>query len=306
MTVRPMAGLAKSGELTSPSDLHDNRGHRRVVDFASPFDESRSQLRLISGRRPVTIPPMRKDRSLQWVPFITAEKVDAARRELGLGETATQTEFKARYRELARRYHPDARAESGSLDERDRFRRISNANSLLNALIRHYRYSLRLKDIRRDQEDAAIRDVRQFGGGLYSESGQREEALAEFHRRHPEHVTAENVERAARILGLGPTATRVEIDLAHRRLVRRDHPDRVDPANRTGVAGRFHDVVWAHRVLTRLVEGYRYSFRIGDVRRDQEDPLATHRRQFANDPVWAGGEFDEKCSRRRESGDREM
>lgn len=238
---------------------------------------------------------MNADRSLRWVPVITAEKVDEARRELGLGETATLAQLTERYRDLARRWHPDVRGDR--LDERDRFRHISQAKALLSLLIRGYRYSLRSDDIERDQEDGVVREIRQFGGGLYSEGVILREELDEFHRTHPDHVTAENVDRAAQVLGLGATATWEQIDRTHRTLAAGIHPDRFPENERAAAGRRFTEIEWAFRVLRRLVDGYRYSFRPADVRRDQEDPLETHRRQFANDPIWAGGEYDDPGER---------
>jgi len=236
---------------------------------------------------------MRKDRSLRWAPEITAEKVEAARRELGLDETATREELIARYRDLARRWHPDVCGEADPLACRERFRRIANAKALLVRFMQRYRYSFSPEDIRRDQEDAEVRRLRQYGGGIYFDPAEAERKIAEFNRRHPDRITAENVSAAAGLLGLGKSAAWWEIEHAYRRLAAESHPDRFPPDERDAAKERFQEIERAFSLLRKYVENYRYSFRPDDVRNRQEDLLEHHRRQFANDPIWAGGEFDD-------------
>ena len=47
----------------------------------------------------------------------------------------------------------------------------------------------------------------------------------------------------------------------------------------------------AAELIRRLLQEYRFSFRPEDVRQVQEDWLQRHRRQFGNDPLWAGGTY---------------
>jgi curved DNA-binding protein CbpA len=240
---------------------------------------------------------MRTDRSLRWIASITPEKVDQARRELGLGETATRAQVVNRFRDLARRWHPDVSRNAEPVAAHDRFRRISQAKTLLMQLIRIYRYSFRPADTRRDQENRQIRHIRQFGGGLYGDPIEAERSVQEFIRRHPRVIATETIVAAARRLELPDTATWKEIEHAHRRLAKANHPDRLSPARHRPAAACFQEIQAAFQLLRDFTANYRYSFRPGDIRRDQFDPLEHHRRQFANDPVWAGGEYDDPSER---------
>src|ERR1051326_8105239 len=61
---------------------------------------------------------------------------------LGLAQTATQAEIKKRYRELARRHHPDV---AEAPDAAVRFREINEANRILSDPARRATYDAELK-----------------------------------------------------------------------------------------------------------------------------------------------------------------
>lgn len=68
--------------------------------------------------------------------LINFEKVDTARRQLGLKEKATFNDIKGIYRKLAREYHPDA-SPGDSLKEEE-FKKIASSYKLLYEYCRHY------------------------------------------------------------------------------------------------------------------------------------------------------------------------
>ena len=55
----------------------------------------------------------------------------------GLGERATLKDIKSRYRNLAKRYHPD----TSTLEEADAMRKVNAANRIIQAYIAEYRFS---------------------------------------------------------------------------------------------------------------------------------------------------------------------
>jgi len=211
---------------------------------------------------------------------LLAESVDAARRLLDLGETATREELRRAWRRAARRWHPDLAAsgersdsEAGEGPPRHRMERANAAYELLSALMDAYAYSFRPDDVRRDQEPPAVRLRRQF----------LPYPLTSRHTDRAE-VTAERVAQAAARLGLGPTARRERVRGAFRRIVRKRHPDRLPTDERPAAAGALAQVTQAYRYLCHYMRGYRYSLRAADVRRDQEGPDAEYLRRFGVSP----------------------
>jgi len=203
-----------------------------------------------------------------------AQAVDAARRALGLPETATRAEVNRRYRERVRRWHPDVCEEAPDTC-RQRMRQLSRARRTLNSLIERYSYSLRPEDIRRDQEPPAVRHRRRFYETHFDAEHYPGTAL-----------TAEAVRRAADHLGLADTATRDELRAAYRRMVTKHHPDKQQSDRHPAAAERFARIQEAYELLCRFVDGYQYSFRPEDIRRDQENPLQDYERRFG-DPFWS-------------------
>ena len=96
-------------------------------------------------------------------------------------------------------------------------------------------------------------------------------------------ITAERIAAAARLLGLGETASRADLSAAYRRLVAQWHPDRHGENTKTQAEERFKEINAAYELLDRYMRVYRYSFRPADVRRDQEDPIQQLRRRFGWD-----------------------
>ena len=72
--------------------------------------------------------------------LINFDKVNAARRQLGLGDKANLNEIKEAYRKLAHEYHPDKNP-GDSLKEEE-FKKIASAYKLLYEYCRHYPRSL--------------------------------------------------------------------------------------------------------------------------------------------------------------------
>ncbi len=203
---------------------------------------------------------------------LTAEDVDAARRELELPETATRSEVNRRYRGLARRWHPDVCDEEEEVC-RERMRRLTRARRCLARLMANYRYSLRPEDIRRDQVTPSASHARRFEGSFPTRDSPQDAPVEEL------------VRRAADTLGLGETATREEVRSAYRSRAMSTHPDRRSSSSEQGTEEDFRKVQAAYSVLEQLIRGYRYSFRPKDVRRDQESPLRDQQRRFGED-IW--------------------
>lgn len=68
--------------------------------------------------------------------YMTYKKLKAALRVFGLGERATLDEIKARYRELAKRYHPDG----GISEDTEVIYRVIEANRVIMEYVGSYRY----------------------------------------------------------------------------------------------------------------------------------------------------------------------
>jgi hypothetical protein len=67
---------------------------------------------------------------------MTYKKLRSAIRTFGLGDRATLVEIKARYRELAKRHHPDA----GDGENAEEIYRVIEANKLIMEYVASYRY----------------------------------------------------------------------------------------------------------------------------------------------------------------------
>lgn len=226
---------------------------------------------------------MHENRSLRWIAVITAEKVDKARKVLGLGETARYADMRRRYRDLARVWHPDVCAERDPSVCAERFRSITNAKNLLMRLIRLYRYSLRREDIERDQEPYGVTFYRIYGNLLGGDGGP--DPVRELEKAHPGLITAEKILEAAETLGLSDFAPKAAIESAYRSRMQ-------SASRRERPAPGAHSVAGAYELLMKYVDRYRYSFRPDDIRNYQEDAIERHRRQFGNEPMWAGGAYD--------------
>ncbi len=86
------------------------------------------------------------------------ERIEEARRILGLGETATRNEIRDAFRELSRQYHPDRLPEGDQSDGRAKFEELLRARELLDCYCDNYRYSFRPEEIRRQPDPGGIGD----------------------------------------------------------------------------------------------------------------------------------------------------
>jgi len=87
------------------------------------------------------------------------EKVDKARKILGLGEKASKEEIKKRYRELMKKYHPDKTSEN-----RKNLMKIKDINWAYNIITSYcdeYEFSFKREDVERMNPELKLN--RQFG-----------------------------------------------------------------------------------------------------------------------------------------------
>ncbi len=99
--------------------------------------------------------------------------------------------------------------------------------------------------------------------------------------------TFRQVRKAARLLGLGDSATLAEIKNAYRELARIHHPDMGgDGAD----SGKFLEVSFAYNVLLEYAKFYRIEFtEEAYLKRYPEEKL---RRRFYADPIWGPGKSE--------------
>ncbi|MBI3090076.1 MAG: GvpL/GvpF family gas vesicle protein [Candidatus Tectomicrobia bacterium] len=83
--------------------------------------------------------------SLQF-HHVEFERIDAARRNLGLDEEATTAEITTAYHDLARRFHPDG---AGNGEGAETFKELSAARAILLRYCQNYRYSFRREAVAR-------------------------------------------------------------------------------------------------------------------------------------------------------------
>ena len=77
------------------------------------------------------------------------EKINKARRLLGLGETATLKEVGEAYRRLALKYHPDRCRDEDKKKYAETFKKINDAKETLISYCAGYRYSFREEDVKK-------------------------------------------------------------------------------------------------------------------------------------------------------------
>ena len=76
------------------------------------------------------------------------EEIDAARRLLELGESATLKEIKSAYRRLAHRYHPDKQSGTTEVDT-ERIKKLNWAYQVLMDYCNDYKYRFHEEDVAR-------------------------------------------------------------------------------------------------------------------------------------------------------------
>jgi DnaJ-class molecular chaperone len=78
------------------------------------------------------------------------ERIDKARKTLGLKEEATLDEIKEKYRKLAIKYHPDKCKGKSKKKCEDKFKELTHANDVLMSYCGGYRYSFKKKDVQKN------------------------------------------------------------------------------------------------------------------------------------------------------------
>lgn len=97
-------------------------------------------------------------------------KIDKARKILGLDEYATFDEIKKAYREKAQDHHPDS-ARSDKKDQ-ESIKEINTAKDILLAYCKNYKYSFKEKDVKRNSLDKEFyKHLKQFYDGWWSDLG---------------------------------------------------------------------------------------------------------------------------------------
>ncbi|MCF6175563.1 MAG: DnaJ domain-containing protein [Victivallaceae bacterium] len=227
---------------------------------------------------------MNDEYALMWVPVITVEKVEQAKRILQLPDVCSRTEIRSAYLRLAKQWHPDICTESNDECVKQ-FRQISNGWNFMKYLMEHYRYSLREADIKRYQESYEIKHQRRFGGGLWAGEVEDRSRLRDDFMNQSVQVTAENIAFARNLLELLELTEKERIKKQQRKMLKKYSAD-----NNAVVRSQ---ILNAGELLLALIKNYRYVLTPEAIRRDQESSLAWHRRQFDSEPLWSGGIFDD-------------
>jgi curved DNA-binding protein len=77
---------------------------------------------------------------------------------LGVDRTATTAQIKKKYKELARRYHPDANQPQDEATMRERFEEITEAYKVLGTLSNRLKYSVLLHNNKTVLDKVALYD----------------------------------------------------------------------------------------------------------------------------------------------------
>ncbi|MBD3389289.1 MAG: DnaJ domain-containing protein [Candidatus Altiarchaeales archaeon] len=83
---------------------------------------------------------------------MNAEEIDKARRLLGLGVDARESEIKEAHRNLAKKHHPDGNGKG------ENFTSIQEAYDLLMEYIEEYRYSFSADEVRKQHPEEMWRE----------------------------------------------------------------------------------------------------------------------------------------------------
>lgn len=83
------------------------------------------------------------------------KEIDAARKVLKLGESATLQEIRNAYRKLVLEYHPDRSESKNKKDSEEMFKKITAAYDIIMAYCATYRYSFK-KEVVQDTIDIEI------------------------------------------------------------------------------------------------------------------------------------------------------
>ena len=223
---------------------------------------------------------MDRKHSLMWIPVITFEKVENAKKILGLPDLCSRKEIRSAYLGLAKIWHPDIyRGNSSECNKR--FRKIADAWNFMKYLMEHYRYSLRKDDIIRYQEPYEIQHERRFGGGLWAGEIENENRFLDDFFCPNIRITTENITFAGKLLKLLDLTTKESVQQQFYSVLKDNNNDKF--ILKLGNARDF---------LLAFLENYRFILTETAIRKDQEDPLAWHRRHFDSEPLWSGGIYD--------------
>ena len=83
----------------------------------------------------------------------TFEKIDEARKLLGLGGEATLHEIKQAYKKLAFKHHPDKHKGEDKKEAEKVFKKLTGARDTLLGYCASYRYSFKEKDVKKAMMD---------------------------------------------------------------------------------------------------------------------------------------------------------
>lgn len=86
------------------------------------------------------------------------ERIDKARKTLGLDEYATIEEVKSAYRDLAAKVHPDKCPDAEKKECEKLIKKINNARDILMVYCAGYQYSFKERDVERSVMDKDLRD----------------------------------------------------------------------------------------------------------------------------------------------------
>ncbi|MFH1722187.1 MAG: J domain-containing protein [Candidatus Altiarchaeota archaeon] len=79
-----------------------------------------------------------------------------ARKTLGLGERATLKEIKNKYRDLAKKYHPDRCSKKRNLECQKRMVEVINSYKLILSYTKDYRFSFEEAEIRKQSPEETL------------------------------------------------------------------------------------------------------------------------------------------------------
>jgi preprotein translocase subunit Sec63 len=88
-------------------------------------------------------------------------KIDKARKLLGLSQEATLEDIKEAYRNKAKQYHPDRSVQKQAKEHEEKMAQINQSYRILLKYIEEYRFSFRKEDVDRNSPD---KDMRRFFG----------------------------------------------------------------------------------------------------------------------------------------------